>query len=106
VRIIARATLKRFAGTLHGTPEYRSVSLALEAWAAAVQRANWANAAELKQQFGNASLVGDRVVFNIHGNRFRLVVGVNYRWRSIYLKWFGSHAEYDAIDVRTVDYER
>jgi mRNA interferase HigB len=98
--------LKQFAEKLRGTAEHKSVSLALEAWAAAVRRASWANAAELKQQFGNASLVGDRVVFNIHGNRFRLVVGVNYHRRSIYIKWFGSHAEYDAIDVRTVEYER
>ncbi|CAO3407216.1 putative membrane protein [Azospirillum largimobile] len=46
--------------------------------------------------------MGDRVVFNIAGNKYRLVAGIDYRYRTVYVKWVGTHREYDSIDVRTV----
>ncbi len=56
----------------------------------------------LKAQFRSVSFVGDRIVFNIGGNKYRLVAGVDCVYRTIYVKWVGTHSEYDKIDVRTV----
>ena len=62
---------------------------------------------ELRKVYGNASLVGDnRVVFNIMGNHYRLVVRMLFEYRSIQIKWFGTHTEYDKIDVATVNYKK
>ena len=62
---------------------------------------------ELKKVYANASLVGDdRVVFNIIGNKFRLVVRMVFDFKTIQIKWFGSHAEYDKIDVKTIQFKR
>ncbi len=58
---------------------------------------------EVKQQFGNASIVGnDRVVFNIKGNDYRLVVAINFKFQIVYILFIGTHKEYDKIDVRTI----
>ena len=55
--------------------------------------------------YANASIVGpDRVVFNIKGNDYRLVVAINYRRQIVFIKWLGAHADYDKIDVKTVTY--
>jgi mRNA interferase HigB len=71
-----------------------------------VKLAEWKNSSEIKASYAHASIVGaDRVVFNIKGNAYRLVVAVDYRRAIVYIKWLGSHREYDAIDVRTVEYE-
>jgi mRNA interferase HigB len=62
---------------------------------------------ELKAKFGNASLVGDdRVVFNIMGNKYRLVVRIVIEYKVIQVKWFGSHAEYDKIDVTKIGFKK
>lgn len=74
----------------------------LKAWYAVAKEADWANFAQIKEQFGSASAVGDRVVFNIAGNKYRLVVYVNYGFRTIYVRFVGTHAEYDNVDVKNV----
>jgi mRNA interferase HigB len=74
----------------------------LKAWYAVAKEADWTNFAQLKEQFGSASSVGDRVVFNIAGNKYRLVVYVNYGFRTIYVRFVGTHAEYDGVDVKNV----
>jgi len=62
---------------------------------------------ELKQVYGNASLVGnDRVVFNILGNKYRLVVRIVFEFKAIQVKWFGTHNEYDKIDVETIKFKK
>jgi len=59
-----------------------------------------------KKQYTSASIVGaGRVVFNIKGNDFRLVTGIGYRRSIVFIKWLGSHKDYDAIDVRTAHYD-
>ncbi|WP_455172142.1 type II toxin-antitoxin system HigB family toxin [Azospirillum largimobile] len=63
---------------------------------------DWPYTAAVKAQFRSTSFVGDRVVFNIAGNKYRLVAGIDYRYRTVYVKWVGTHREYDSIDVRTV----
>ena len=75
----------------------------LRAWVDEVKRADWDNPAQVRDKFATASIVKDnRVVFNIGGNQFRLVAWINYRRRSVYIKWLGTHAEYDRIDVEKV----
>ena len=64
------------------------------------------SSAELKEQVRSASIISaQRAVFNIKGNDYRLVVGINYRTQAIFIKWLGTHAEYDRIDVATVRHE-
>lgn len=67
-------------------------------WFAVVDKADWVGPAPLKDQFRSASFVGDRVVFNIAGNKYRLVTAVKYRWRMVYIRFVGTHAEYDELN--------
>jgi mRNA interferase HigB len=86
--------------------ERRLITQHLEAWYKLASKMRWASSAELKQQFRSASIVSaQRVVFNIKGNDYRLVAGINYLTGSIFIKWIGTHAEYDNIDVATVQHE-
>jgi len=106
VRIIARNTLVRFVRSLTGRKDYRAVKAALEAWFQEVKKVNWKKPSDVKEYYGNASIVGaDRVVFNIKGNDYRLVAAIDYHRGIVFIKWLGSHAEYDQIDVRTVQYD-
>jgi mRNA interferase HigB len=105
VRILARNTLVRFVESLAGHQDHRAVKAALEAWFHEVRHAEWKEPADVKAYYGNASIVGaDRVVFNIKGNDYRLVAAIDYRG-IVFIKWLGSHADYDEIDVRTVQYD-
>ena len=106
VRIIARNTLVRFVGRLSGHKDYRAVKAALDAWFQEARQAEWKKPAHVKEYYGNASIVGaDRVVFSIEGNDYRLVTAFDYRRGIVFIKWLGSHKEYDKIDVRTVQYD-
>lgn len=105
VRVIARRTLNDFVESLRGSKDYKAVKAALDAWFHEAQAAIWNSPAEVKQAYGNASIVGDdRVVFNIKGNDYRLVVAIDYQREIVFIKWLGTHKEYDRIDVRTVQY--
>ncbi len=105
MRIIARKTLNRFVESLKGSKDQRPVKSALDAWFHEVLRADWKTPADVLRAYANASIVGpDRVVFNIKGNDYRLVVAINYRHRIVFIKWLGTHADYDNIDVKTVRY--
>lgn len=105
MRIIARNTLNRFVDSLKGSKDQKSVKSALEAWFHEVLRADWKTPADVLRAYANASVVGpDRIVFNIKGNDYRLVVAINYRHQIVFIKWLGTHADYDNIDVKTVRY--
>lgn len=105
MRIIARKTLKQFIGRLKGSKDQKAVKSALDAWFHEVLQADWKKAADVVKAYANASIVGpDRVVFNIKGNDYRLVVAINYRRQIVFIKWLGTHADYDKIDVKTVRY--
>jgi len=105
VRIIARNTLVRFVENLTGHKDYRAVKAALEAWFHEAKQAEWKKPADVKERYGNASIVGaDRVVFNIKGNDYRLVTAIDYRRSIVFIKWLGTHDDYDKIDVRRVQY--
>ncbi|MGH9562774.1 MAG: type II toxin-antitoxin system HigB family toxin [Terracidiphilus sp.] len=105
MRIIARSTLTRFVEELAGHKDQRAVKSALDSWFQEVRKAAWKNSSEVKASYAHASIVGaDRVVFNLKGNAYRLVVAIDYRRGIVFIKWLGTHKEYDAIDVRTVQY--
>ncbi|MGH9431231.1 MAG: type II toxin-antitoxin system HigB family toxin [Terriglobia bacterium] len=105
MRVIARNTLVRFVASIAGHKDYRVVKAALNAWFHEARQAEWKTPADVKKYYGNASIVGaDRVVFNIKGNDYRLVTAIDYRRGVVFIKWLGSHKEYDKIDVRTVQY--
>lgn len=105
MRVIARRTLNDFAESLRGSKDYKTVKAALDAWFYEAKEAIWNSPAEVKETYGSASIVGeDRVVFNIKGNDYRLVVAIDYQREIVFIKWLGTHKEYDRIDVRTVQY--
>ena len=105
MRVIARSTLSRFLGTLAGRKDRAAVKAALDAWYYEVKSAAWSSPAEVKRAYANASIIGsERVVFNIKGNSYRLVAAIDYQRQAVFIKWLGSHADYDRIDVRTVHY--
>ncbi len=105
MRVIARSTLTGFVEKLKGHKDQRAVKTALDSWFQEVKRAEWKNSSDVKASYANASIVGaERVVFNIKGNAYRLVAAVDYRRAIVFIKWLGTHKEYDAIDVRTIQY--
>ncbi len=105
MRLIARRTLTRFVESLRGHKGQRAVKAVLDAWYQEVQRAKWRNSAEVKQSYVTASIVSaDRVVFNIKGNDYRLVAAIDYGRQIVFIKWIGTHGDYDRIDARTVQY--
>lgn len=74
----------------------------LKSWYAVAREASWNHFADVKQQFRSASAVGDRVVFNIAGNKYRLVTYINYEFHVVYVRFVGTHSEYDELDVENV----
>jgi len=99
VRIIARRTLREFGeGAGHQDSEQP-----LRAWFAEASKADWTTPADIKRQHRNAGFVGSsRVVFNIGGSKYRLVVAIEYAPRILFVRFVGTHADYDRIDVETV----
>jgi mRNA interferase HigB len=98
MRIIARKTLRDFWETGHADAEQP-----LKAWFAEVEKANWATMADIKARYAHASIVdAERVVFNIGGNKYRLVAKLWFPGRTVWVKFVGTHAEYDVLDVRSL----
>ena len=105
MRIIARRTLREFVDSLKGRKDQPAVRAALDAWFHEVKRASWANAAAVKQSYVTASIVSaERIVFNVKGNAYRLVVAVDFEKELVWIKWIGTHQEYDRINVREVEH--
>jgi mRNA interferase HigB len=105
MRVIAKRTLVDFADRLAGRKDQKAVRAALAAWYDEARKANWRSSADVKRGYATASIVGsDRVVFNIKGNSYRLVVAIDYEKGIVWIKWIGTHADYDDIDVRTLEY--
>lgn len=107
MRIIARRTLREFVASRSGYRDQPALAAALDAWFDEVRRARWRNTAEVKRHYASASVVSaDRIVFNIKGNDYRLVVSVDFEKGIAWIKWLGTHRAYDRIDVRKVEHER
>jgi len=97
VRIIAVGTLRQFWETNGDAEE------PLKAWYQEARTADWATPHHVKAMYRNASILGDnRIVFNIAGNKYRLIVKFNYPYRIGYVRFIGSHAEYDRINAEEV----
>ncbi len=102
MRIIKEKTLDDYCRA----DKYKSAAESLKAWVFEVKYSSWDSANELKSKYGNASILSSkRVVFNIKGNDYRLIVDIEYNLKIIFVVWFGSHGEYDNIDAKTVSYE-
>jgi len=77
---------------------------ALKSWLDEARKAVWKTPQDIKDQYANASIIGkNRVVFNIRGNRYRLIVAVAYQLGAIYIKFIGTHSEYDQINAETIE---
>ncbi|ECB1886244.1 type II toxin-antitoxin system HigB family toxin [Salmonella enterica subsp. enterica serovar Mississippi] len=100
MKVISIATLRDF---WEANPDAEQP---LKAWLDEAKAATWNSPAEIKEQFRSASILKSRrVVFNIKGNDYRLIVAVAYRFGAVYVKFIGTHKEYDAIDANTVEME-
>ena len=100
MRVIALSTLKAF---WQHSPAHDDARGPVLAWYRHVVAADWSSPAEVKADFGNASILRDgRVVFNIAGNKYRLVVWINYAYRIVYIRFIGTHAQYDRIDAQRI----
>ncbi len=98
MRVIAVATLRTF------WERHPDAEQSLKAWFQEVTNASWTQPADVKAQFRSASVLKNRrIVFNIKGNDYRLIVAVAYRLQVVYVKFVGTHAEYDAIDAHSVE---
>jgi mRNA interferase HigB len=100
VRIIALSTLKEFFGE---SSAYRDAKEPALAWYQHTAKADWSSPADVKADFRHASILRDgRVVFNLGGNKYRLVVWINYAYRVVYIRFIGPHSQYDQIDAQTI----
>jgi mRNA interferase HigB len=107
MRIIARRTLREFVASRARHKDHPALKAALDAWFAEVRRARWRSTADIRRLYAIASIVtAERVVFNIRGNSYRLVVSVDFQKGIVWIKWLGTHREYDRIDVTKVEYEK
>ena len=99
--IITRKTLLEYC------KKYPDAAVALQEWYHELVKHDFKNFNELKSVYGNARVVADdRVVFNIMGNHYRLVVRIVFEFKAIQIKWFGSHAQYDKVDVTIVQHRK
>ena len=105
MRIIARRTLREFVDTLVGWRDQPAVKAALDTWFDEVSKAQWVSSADVKKLYATASIVNaERIVFNIKGNDYRLVVSADFEKAIVWIKWVGSHKAYDRIDVTEVEH--
>jgi len=106
MRIIARRTLREFIESRAAHRDQQALKAALNSWFDEVRKAKWSNTADVKRLYASASIVSsDRIVFNIRGNAYRLVVAVDFEKGIVWIKWLGTHRDYDRIDVKEIDHE-
>ncbi|MCD8351752.1 MAG: type II toxin-antitoxin system HigB family toxin [Planctomycetaceae bacterium] len=97
MRIFSRSTLLNFGR------KYTDADQPLRAWCAEVTAVSWTNPAQIKARYPHASLIGNkRVVFNIGGNKYRLIVEVDYSHQAVLIQFIGTHKQYDKVDAETV----
>jgi mRNA interferase HigB len=97
MRVISRKTLREF------WEKHPDIRQSLQAWYDDTRHAEWKNPSDIKKAYRNASFVGnDRVVFNLKGNSYRLIVAIHYEHNIVFIRFVGSHQEYDKIDAARV----
>lgn len=101
MRVIAANTIRDY------WEKYPQTEQSLKSWLQEVEQSNWETPQSLKLKYRSASIItGKRVVFNINGNNFRLIVDIEYRLKILFVIWFGTHSEYDLIDAKTISYAK
>lgn len=95
MRVFSRAAIRQFSGIHADARE------PLDRWYRIAKHANWSNPAEVKSDFGTVDFVGDFAVFNIGGNKYRLIAAIKYRWRTLYIREILTHADYGKGEWRT-----
>ena len=97
MRVIAVSTLRDF------WKRHPDAEQPLKTWFEEVTKASWTQPSDIKAQYGSASILKNRrVVFNIKGNDYRLVVAIDYSYEVIYVRFVGTHRDYDRIDAKTI----
>ena len=97
MRVVAKRTLREF------WEKHADCEQSLKAWYREAERANWQNMNQLKAEYPSASILQDsRIVFNIKGNHYRLIVKINFDYQICWIRFIGTHAEYDKIDANKV----
>lgn len=100
MNVVARATLLAFVA------KHSDADASIRHVYATLRGAKWRTSADVRETFPSASIVtAERVVLNIARNKYRLVIAIDYRRQHVWVKWIGTHAAYDGIDVRTVEHE-
>lgn len=99
MRIISKKRLKDF----YENPSYSDSRSALESWHKEVSKFDWNNPNEIKLMYRSASIIGDeKVVFNIAGNKYRLTVKINYYAKIVFIKFIGTHKQYDKVNMEDI----
>ena len=97
VRVIAKKTLIEYY------EKNKEIKNQLEAWYREAKNAEWKNPQEIKKKYASASIIGgNRVVFNIKGNKYRLVTKIDYQMKIVYIRFIGTHKEYDKINAEEI----
>ncbi len=100
MRVIALSTLRAF---LDNDARHTEAREPVMAWYRQLRAADWATPADVKRDFRSASILKDgRAVFNIAGNKYRIIVWINYPYRVVYIRFIGTHRRYDKIDAQTI----
>lgn len=97
LRVIAKKILRQF------WERHNDCEQQLKAWHQEVSKAAWTNPNEIKIEYPNASIIGnDRIVFNIKGNTYWLIVRINFDYQMVWIRFIGTHAEYDKVNAKTI----
>ena len=97
MRVIAKKALREF------WMEHADCEQQLKAWYRETEKSEWGNTNEIKKEYPSASILGsNRVVFNIKGNNYRLIVKINFHYQMIWIRFIGTHKEYDRIDAKQI----
>jgi mRNA interferase HigB len=105
MRIIARRTLREFVERQRGYKGHAALKAAVDAWFDEAKKAQWSGMADVKRSYATASVISaDRIVFNIKGNDYRLVAAIDFEKSIVWIKWIGTHKDYDKIDTRKVQH--
>jgi mRNA interferase HigB len=97
MRVIAKSTLRTF------WEKHPDAEVPLKTWYKIVEKADWRDPHDVKEAYSDLSVVGsNRLVFNIKGNKYRLVVYVVFKFRKVFVRFVGTHQQYDRIDVKTI----
>ncbi len=101
MRVIRRKTLEQY------WKKNADAEQPLKSWFAEAVKAKWKDSNDLKKDYPKASVItGKRTVFNIKGNHYRFIVDIEYKIGIIYIIWFGTHAEYDKLNVKSISYDK